>query len=263
MASILNSTPTWAIMLVVTVLIFGADEFGTYLGRSRLFQRAGTGPSAVVQAATFTLVGLLLAFAFSLALARYDARRAAFVQEANAIGTTFLRSELLDARTAAALRSDLRAYVGVRIDFARADADAARRARDGVRSEEIQRHMWELTMTSARRDSRSTTIPLLISALNEMIDLSTTESAVLTAHIPEIVMIGLMLIALIAAAMMGFSFGHEAHRPIGPKLLYAVVFALAIGLIFDLDRPQRGFVRVNLEPMLTLQHDIEHHAMTP
>jgi hypothetical protein len=256
MSTVLNAIPIWLIMVGVATLILMMNELGAYFGRLPAARNVAEGPSTVVQAASFTLVGLLLAFSFSLALGRYDARRAAFVQEANSIGTTFLRTELLGRGFAAAMRSDLRDYVELRIDFAKADADVPRRLRDSAASGAMQRRMWERAMQAARSDPHSTMVPLFISALNDTIDLSTTEGAILSAHIPDIVMIGLILMILIAAVMMGFNFGLKKQRAVGSKIMYALVLTIAIGLVSDLDRPQRGFVRVDLTPMVTLQRDI-------
>jgi hypothetical protein len=199
---------------------------------------------------------LLVGFSFSLALGRYDARRGTFLREANAIATTFLRTQLLDAKTATEIRSDLRAYVEERLDFARADAAPKQRTTADQDSEALQRKMWTAAMHAASRDSRSTMIPLFVSALNDTINLSIEERAVLTNHIPDVVIIWLLLIALIASAMMGYGFGKEGrHAPIF-KAVFAAMIALVFGLVLDLDRPQRGIIRVNLSSMQRVQQII-------
>ena len=123
-------------MLASAILIFAMNEVGFQLGRGKVPDVAGNGPglpspdpAGVVQGAAFTILALLLGFSFSLGLGRYDARRAALVHEATAIGTTFLRAKLLDAKTAATVRGKLRAYVAERLEFARADAKPQQRRR--------------------------------------------------------------------------------------------------------------------------------------
>lgn len=207
-----------------------------------------------VQAATYTMLGLLLGFSFSLGLSRYDARRAVLINEANAIGTTYLRTDLLDARTAAAMRANLRLYLDQRIDFALAAPDPAQRALVAARSSRLQRHMWALAIGAARRDPHSTMTPLFISSLNDTIDRSAEQEAVLDAHIPDIVIYALVLIMLIAASMLGYGFGLQGRRAVVSKVLLALTLALVIGLITDLDRSQRGLIRVNLAPLQALQH---------
>jgi hypothetical protein len=261
MVNFLNPIPTWAIMLGSALLIFAMNEVGFRLGDRKGPGLASQDPSTVVQGAAFTILALLLGFSFSLALGRYDARRTALVREATAIGTTFLRAKLLDANTTAAVRSDLRLYVAERIEFARADAKPQQRAVAQEKSTAIQRDLWRLAMQGARRDVRSTFVPLFIASLNDTIDLSTEEAAVLASQIPDIVIIGILLIAFIASAMMGYGFGRQGQRAIVFKALFALVLALALGLVLDLDRPQRGLIRVNLTPLLTVQRLMEDASL--
>ena len=240
-------------MLTVAILVVAASESGVVVGRAIRTPSGGDTPSTVIQGAVFTLVGLLLAFSFSLSLGRFDARRVVLVQEANAIGTTFLRASLLPPSLAAEMRHDLRKYVPWRVEFVSAETDPRERAIATERSEELQRAMWQLAVDAARTDPRSTTTALLVASLNETIDLSTEEDAVQQAHIPDIVIVGLVLIILIASSLTGYGFGLQGRRAILSIVLFAVTFAIAIGLVLDLDRPQRGLIQVNLAPLQTLQ----------
>ncbi len=260
MYDILNAIPTWAIMLGAASLIYVMNEIGFRLGRGKGADSAGQDPAAVVQGAAFTILALLLGFSFALGLGRYDARRATLVRESTALGTTFLRAKLLDAKTAAAARSDLRRYGEQRIAFAQADANPEQRAATQEKSIEIQRDLWSLAMRAAREDPHSTMVPLFITSLNDTIGLSTEEAAVLGSHIPDVVIIWILLIAFIASAMMGYGFGRQGHRAIVFKIFFAIVLALALGLVLDLDRPQRGLIRVNLTPLQTVVRLMETSA---
>jgi hypothetical protein len=257
-ANTLTAFPTWLVMLLVAILIIAASEGGFQVARAVRRPAGSDAVSAVVQGAVFTLVGLLLAFSFSLSLGRYDARRGVLVREANAIGTTYLRTNLLPAKQASEMRDDLRKYVGERIEFVLAETDAHVRSSATAKSAQLQRAMWALVMTAARRDPRSTTTPLIVASLNDAIDQSTEENAVQEAHIPDIVIVGLVLIILIASSMMGYGFGRQGRHPVFSNVFFAVTFAIAIGLVLDLDRPQRGLIRVNLTPLLTLQDSFDH-----
>jgi hypothetical protein len=253
--NLLNTTPTWLITLIVALLILSVNELGFRLARVGPLARASEGPSVVVQSAAFTLVALLLGFSFSLSLGRYDARRAVLVREANLINTTFLRTSLIDARTASAIRADLRKYVNVRVDFALADADPRRRALATEKSNLLQRSMWSLATEASRREPHPMT-PLFITSLNDTIGISVEEADALEAHIPNSVFIGLVAIILIASGMMSYDFGRQGQRAFVPKALFALTLAIAIALILDLDRPQRGAIRLNLEPLQTLQRSL-------
>lgn len=253
MTNVLDPVPTWIIMLMAALLIYAMSEVGFQLGLQRGPSPGGPDPSALIQSTAFTLLALLLGFSFSLALGRYDARRAALLREANAITATFLRTDLLDAQAAKKVRVYLRDYVAQRLAFAKADAAPQLRASLTQRSSELQRKMWAIAVDAARRDTHSTTAPLVVAALNDTIALSSEERAVLTTHIPDVVIIWLLLIALIASTMMGYGFGRERNRAPIFKAVFALMVAFVFGLVLDLDRPQRGIIRINLAPMQAVQ----------
>lgn len=257
MINILDPVPTWAIMLVSALLIFAMSEVGFRLGRSRGPVHNGRDPSILVQTSAFTVLALLLGFSFSLALGRYDGRRSALLREANAINTAFLRAQLLDGKTASAERADLQAYIDERLAYARSDADPQLRQIAEAKSTALQRNMWVRATAAAQRDPHSTMVPLYIAALNDAVALSREEAAILNAHIPDVVIAWLLLIAFITSAMMGYGFGREGKRALIFKAIFAVMVALVFGLVLDLDRPQRGLIRVSLAPMQAVQQLME------
>jgi hypothetical protein len=247
-------------MLFSALSIFALSEVGFRLGEHRGSAAEGKDPSWLLEASAYTMLALLLGFSFSMALGRYDARRSTFLREANAINTAFLRAQLLDLKTRAAVRADLRAYVAERLAFARADAAPQQRAIADANSAALAGDLWNLAIKAATRDPRSTMVPLFVAALNDVINLSSEERAVLTNHIPDVVIVWLLLIALIASVMMGYGFGREGRRALVVKGVFAVMVALVFGLVLDLDRPQRGIIRVNLSPMQRVQQSIESVA---
>ena len=240
-------------MLASGLLIFALSEAGFQLGRRSGPPGDGHDPSFLMEGTAFTLLALLLGFSFSMALGRYDTRRVTVIREANAIGTTYLRAELLDESTAKAVRQNLRAYVAARLAFAQADLQPRQRAAADADSARIQRTLWELTDKSAHKDPHSTLVPLFAAALNDTIGLSTEQRAVLSNHIPDVVIVWLLTIAFIAAAMLGYGFGREGKRALIFKGAFALMIALVFGLVLDLDRPQRGIIRVDLTPLYSLQ----------
>jgi hypothetical protein len=258
--NLLDPIPTWAIMLISALSIFLMSEVGFRFGQYRGRAQEGKDPSWLLEASAYTMLSLLLGFSFSMALGRYDARRSTFLREANAINTAFLRAQLLDLETRSTIQADLRAYVAQRLAFARADAAPQQRAIADNNSTQLQRKMWILAMQAAGRDAHSTMVPLFVAALNDVISVGTEERAVLTNHIPDVVIVWLLLIALIASAMMGYGFGREGRRALVVKGVFAVMVALVFGLVLDLDRPQRGIIRVNLTAMQSVQQSMESAA---
>ena len=257
MTNILDPVPTWAIMLVSALLIFAMSEVGFQLGRRRGPVAEGRDPSILVQTSAFTVLALLLGFSFSLALGRYDGRRSALLREANAINSAFLRAQVLDGQTASAERGDLLVYIDERLAYAQYDADPQQRQIADAKSTALQRTMWNLAAAEGRRDTHSTMVPLYIAALSDVIALSREEAAILNAHIPDVVIFWLLLIAFIASAMMGYGFGREGKRALAFKAVFALMVALTFGLVLDLDRPQRGLIRVSLGPMQAIQQLME------
>jgi hypothetical protein len=248
-------------MLTSGLLIFAMSEAGFQLGHRWQPVLHGRDPSNVLQTTAFTLLALLLGFSFAMALGRYDARRVTLLHEANAIATTYLRAGLLDLKSALTVRSTLREYVAERLSFARADADPQQRAVADGRSAALGRALWGLAERVSNRDPRSTTTPLFVASLNEMLNLSAEERAVLSAHIPDVVILWLLLIAFIASAMLGYGFGREGKRVLVFKAIFATMVALVFGLVLDLDRPQRGIIRVNLAPLQAVQGIVDAWPM--
>lgn len=242
-----------ATALLVLVVSEGAVRYGSLHPEADRME----GPSAVIEASMYSLLALLLAFSYSLAVGRYDARRAVFIDETNSIGTTYLRTQLLDPVAAGQMRSTLREYVRERLDYIRSEDASPEQAVIEDDSAKLQRTMWSLAMQEAARNPRSTMIPLFVSSLNDTIDLSTKERAALAAHIPDIVILLLIGLIVVTAGMLGAMFARIRQHAVAPRVVYALALAIAIGLVFDLDRPQRGLIRVNLEAMQTLQQSMQ------
>jgi hypothetical protein len=240
------------IACVVAALFLIAGELGFQWGK----RGAASGhdqPLGTTLAAAFGVVGLLLAFSFSLSVTRFDLRRADLVDEANAIGTTILRTHLLDISTGAEMREQLKDYVEARVSVARAGADAAARAPASQRSAELQRAMWRLAMHAARQDRHSTMTPLFIQSLNETIDAAGRHDAALAAIIPIPIVAVLLIIVLVSGVLLGIDFGRKGRRSPVVQLLFAVMLGLVIGVILDMDRPQHGLIRIDVGPLEQLR----------
>jgi hypothetical protein len=237
---------------VVAVAFFVFGELGFEYGRRRAERTGDDLPLGVTLAAAYGVVALLLGFSFQLAINRYDARRETIVNEANAIGTTILRTRLFDEATGAALRVKLRDYVDARIEFSAGGADAAARKASGERSARLQDELWALTMTAVRRDPRSTLSPLFVQTLNDMIDMSAKQEAILNAVIPAPILVVLLIVVLAAAMLLGIDFGRKGTRAPVVTALFATMIVLVIFIIVDLDLPQHGLIRIDLSPLRAL-----------
>jgi hypothetical protein len=218
-------------------------------------------PFGVIQAGAFGLIGLLLGFSFSLAIGRYDQRRQVTVKEANAIGTTALRVQLLEPSVAAPMWTALRAYADARYDFA--SAVAGKRDEAARRSATLQEQMWALAMRTAHDDPHSTMVPLFIATLNDTIDVSAEQADALNATIPMAVLDIVVGVILLAAALLGASFGRAGSFEAVPFLAFSVMLALTYAVIVDLDTPQGGFIKVPLDSLKAVQQQLQGPLPSP
>ena len=204
------------------------------------------------------LLALLIGFTFSLALQRYEVRRELVIQEANAIGTTWLRMDLFDPAQRDPLRALLRRYVDVRVAAGMArtrDAQAAANRN----SEMLQQQLWDGTIAAlAPVKTTAMAVPVL-ATLNEAIDLAAARKAAREASVPMRLLRVLLLYGLVAAGTIGYQRRH--FRAASTVIL--LLFVLAGTLILDLDRPTTGGITVPQQPMLDLQRSIRSPASAP
>jgi hypothetical protein len=247
----------------VALAIMAAGVIGYLLAKRWWKSAPDDAPFGVLQASAFGMVGLLLGFSFSLAVARFDQRRQVTVREANAIGTTVLRTDLLRPPVARQMRELLREYVQARIEFAAAGVDVGRREQPGRRSSELQRRMWALAVSESRSDPHSTMVALFVLTLNDTIDSSSEQAAALSATIPPSVLWIVVIVVIIATSLLGANFGRVGRLDWTAFVLFVVMFALVIGMILDLDRPQGGLIKVSLEPLQAVQKMLEPAPSSP
>jgi len=248
----LNLVPIWDIAIAFAILVIVCGEIGFRIGHLAKVSLGET-PFAVLQTAVFGLLSLLLAFSFSLGLARYDARRIELLNEANAIWTTIMRSELLDPQAAAIMHDRLEKYVEVRILFARADVDEHAKADAAQRSVVLQNDMWQVAKSQIDSRSNPVAVSLFIEALNNMDEETAREEGALSAHVPDEVVVTLAVVIAFASILLGVGFGRTKRRGDLGFVLFAIVISLVVATIVDLDRPQRGYIRVSLQPLQSLR----------
>jgi len=227
-----------AFFLALLVLL----EMGHRRGRRRIAadpERAGV---TVVEGALFTLLGLLIAFTFSGAASRFDWRRDLVVQEANAIGTAYLRLDLLPAPAQPALRAKFREYLQARLDAYRAlpDLPAARSAL--ARAATLQDEIWVLAIAGSRPEPGSRVV--VLPALNEMFDIMTTRTEAARAHPPIIILVLLIVLALVSAVLVGEAMAASPTRSWTHMAAFALMIALTIWVIIDLEYPRQGLIRL-------------------
>jgi hypothetical protein len=251
----LDVVPLWALFLAVVVGIVLAHESGYRLGRARGRRTDKENESLVggMVAAELGLLAFMLAFAFGIASSRFDARRQLLLDESNAIGTAYLRAELLSEPHRAEVRRILSEYVDVRIAAAQEGS-----VEYGVqRSEALHGRLWAVAVAAAEKDPRSIPVGLFVTALNEVIDLhSKRVTAGLRSRIPMPVWVVLFSVTILAFAAMGYHSGLSRSNRSPAILMVAVTFAAVLWLVADLDRPSQGMLRVSQQPLIDLRNSM-------
>jgi len=248
----LETAPLLLIWPALVVALVAAHEGGFLAFRFFTRHKAGStdgddsGISYLVSA-VFALLGLLIAFTFSMAADRYDARRALVIAEANAVGTTYLRFQILQDPARGELSRQMLSYIEAREDFFSAD-DAAKVATADARTNDIQAQIWPELSAALRAQPNATTNQSLLETTNEMFDLAASDRAAVDGRVPISILRVLIGYSLIAAGFIGYALAAKRSRYFIASTALFILFALSISLIIDLDRPRSGSVVVSTLP---------------
>lgn len=250
-----HEAPLALIALVLLGSLLLSWEMGARTSRrSRVAGAGDADGQGHVLTAVLGLLALLIAFTFGLALERHEVRRALVVEEANALGTAYLRTDLLSAPER--LRSLMRTYAQERLVFGR--TAGSEQAASVARAERLQAAIWREAVASTA-PKRGTAVDMLVLApINEAIDLAAARKAAVDARVPATVLASLWAYALVSAAIMGRVVGGRERRHRTACSVLFILLTLAALLILDLDRPRAGAIRTPQTPMLDAAA-----AMTP
>ena len=222
-------------------------EFGRRIGERRFERdpegaRAGTG---VVDGAVFGLLGLLVAFTFSGAATRFDHRRDLIIEEANDIGTAWLRLDLLPALHQPELRKLFRSYLDARLEVYQRLPDLAAANLALARSVGIQGEIWTRAVAACQTPEGRNAIVVLLPALNQMFDIANTRHMTTRVHPPAVIFALLMVMGLICSLLAGYAMAGGKQRSWTHAVGFAAVIALTVYVILDLEYPRRGLIRVD------------------
>jgi hypothetical protein len=229
---------------VLLTLIVGAAGCGLLLGHSLREKKESVSESfGVLQAALLGFMGLILAFGLSLAIGRYDTRRQAVVDDANAIGTTYLRAQTLAEPVRSRSLALLIRYTDVELRLSHVVPGSAAARRTVAQGSVLQRRLWSLAAQSLRQQPVATSVRLYEDSLNAMFDEQTVRVAGLSNRVPTEVLLLELLGAAIAVGLLGLHVGVLGRGMVAMLVAAAMVSAL-LYVTFDLDRPTRGLIQV-------------------
>lgn len=243
---------------LVALVLLGFAEIGYRLGLRLFVSRDEARREQIpgLQGAILGLTGLLLGFTFSMAVNRYEARREMVLEEANAVGTTWLRASLLPEAHRAPVKELLRRFVDVRLEYQKTSDDPARLA-EGLRlGGEIEAQLWQHAEAAAQAAPTPITATFIV-ALNQMID---TDAARLDAgrnNIPTAVWLLLIIVTASGCLTSSYHSGAEGVRSYFTAIFLPLLMSTVIFMIFDLRRQHQGMVSVSQQPLLDLRQTME------
>jgi len=241
-------------VLAGILLIFGLFagtlcmlELGRRIGARRMLQdakgaRAGAG---AVEGAVFGLMGLLIAFTFSGAAARFDIRRNQLVDEANSIGTAWLRLDLLPPAAQPSLREKFRQYTDARLAAFRKAPDLAAAKAELDRASSLQTEIWQEAVKACGESAAASTPILLLPALNQMFDVATVRTMGTQMHPPLVIYVVLGLLLFAGALLAGYHMSEGKSRSWVHSLAFVGGIVLAFYVILDFEFPRVGIIRIH------------------
>jgi hypothetical protein len=247
------SLSSWELALIIFAVVAGVTGAGVLLGR-RLREHHETlrEPFGVLQAALLGLVGLILAFGLSLAVGRYEDRRAAVVSDANAIGTTYLRAQLLAEPVRTRSLALLRRYNDLAIRLSHEVPNSPAMHRTIAQEDVVQRRLWGLGGEAIGAAPVASVPRLYVDALNTMIDQQTVRVSALNNRVPGSVLALEVIGAAVALGLLGL-YLSVLGRGLLPMILATVLVTMLLLVTFDLDRPTRGLITVPDTPYRSLR----------
>ena len=248
---VLDNLSIPAIVVLFAIVSLALYEIGFRVGRWWQARTPGEqeGPTGVLVGSILGLLAFLLAITMGMASDRFDTRRGLVLEEANTIGTTYLRAGYLTEPASSEIRTLLREYVPLRI----APSDRATFAANVSRSAEVLNELWVIAEDVARSPAANDVTALFIESLNETIDLHETRLiAGVYARVPETVLWLLVGGTVLSLGMVGFSAGTTGQRSVLTAVVLVLAFGAVLALVIDLDRPQDGFITVSQVPLIQL-----------
>jgi uncharacterized membrane protein YeiB len=235
-----------AFLMLVFLAGVGLQLLGHHVGtgwRTRGMTGLGEATTAI-QASLFALLGLLIAFTVSGGASRLEARQHLIVEEANAIGTAYLRVDMMPPAHQPALRELFRRYAEARIAFFSQvrHLDEARASHD--RAVDLQRQIWDAAVAGQAEVHDARTATLALPAINAMIDVTTARDAAVRTHVPVSMFTLLVVLAFACAFLAGVEMSKQSRPSAFHMLAFAGTLALTCYVILNVEFPRFGLVRM-------------------
>lgn len=237
-----------AVLAIVLLSIEGGFELGRL--RRRSIEDEKEAPVGAIVAAMLGLLGFILAFTYGVVGTRFDARRKVIVDEANIIGTTYLRAGLLEPQQCLQVRTLLRQYVDDRLEARRTHNVDYLLQHAGT----LHQQLWAEAQAAGRSHPESITVGLFIQAVNDTIDMHSTRILVsLQNRMPMILWATLLLVTVLSMIGVGYLCGLSRSRRSPSTIVLAVGFSALLYIVADMDRPGAGLIDVSAKALEDLR----------
>jgi len=243
-----------AVFLLSLAVLWCSTWIGaTWLRRQRVMQADEREDFGVVLAATLTLLGLIIGFSFAMAISRYDQRKNLEEGEANAIGTAYVRADLLPAADAAKLRSLLKNYVDQRLLFYITD-DAKTIAEINARTVQLHKELWASVRAPAAAQP-TPVVALVVSGVNDVLNSQGYVQAAWWNRIPLAAWLMMAAISISCCVLVGYVL-RSAKAQVVLHMVLPLVVSMSFFLIADIDSPRGGVIRVNPQNLAALAESL-------
>jgi hypothetical protein len=253
------------ISLALIGVLLAAEEVGFRVKRRTKPVTEGIerGDIALILGAVLTLLALMLGFTYSMSENRFETRRQLVIEEANAIGTTYLRAKTLPEPRSSEIRELLRRYAGLRAGIGGRKDDTPEKIRE-VNNQAKQLHdsIWSHAAVLAR-ENPNPIVSIFLQTLNEMIDFHSKRLAAFRNRVPFVIYLVLFVISSITFLLLGYYLGTRRQRVRILSMMLALLVAAVMWLILDLDQPVRGAIRASQQSLIDLQQDLSQRSQNP
>jgi len=249
---VINTVPMWMILAPILVMALIASVAGFRYGRRHIDAGDNLNVSGL-RASTLGLVALLLGFSFSMTSTRFGDRSRTVLEEANSIGTCYLRAGLLDSASRERIRTAVRAYTDSRLENYQRGVDSKEYRRTTADMQAALDLLWAGVEQAVRVDPERARVSLIVPAANDVIDLSAKHTWSDHNQMPASVLFLLAATIIITSVLIGQSLAESGKRHIGLWLAINILLILLIFVILDFDRPLRGLIRMNQAPLIDVR----------
>ena len=197
-----------------------------------------------------------------MSIQRFDTRKQLVLEEANSIGTAYLRSRFLTGNFSKEASLLLREYIGLRLEFYYAGNDTAKIEAAAGKAAIIEKQLWNIAVQSAKGSPDPIFTSLFIQSLNDVIDDNEKRRVALDNHVPEPVIVLLFSVSIFGMGFIGYNYGLSGRHRHGSTAFFALLIASVLIIILDIDRPRSGLIQVSQASLERLQEQINREHVT-